>query len=194
MPALAHKPSRANRSRSLADAIRDYKYNPEHSKKQRVAEFLDWAATHYPKQYVDYPHLAKAVEGYSRMPQHNSKEVELIKSSMSGVNRMLQTKYGRALDAEPGVGVRATVDDADLAMIVLPKKMKRIDQAKKAATQVANLVDPSKIPDTPENKPWKQWVKVHVRDVLKTINSPEFEQKLLPPAPVADNGDDSDDE
>lgn len=170
------------RARNLIAEIRQYQYDPDMTKRQRIAHFLDWAAKNYPKQYCPYPHLAKAVSGFPRMPQHNSREVDLIKSAMSGVNRILQTKYNRTIDSEPGIGVRATVDDADTATVALPKKFNRFRAAKNSLVQTAQLVDINKIPDTADYKPWKQWLKTDVKDILKMVKSPDFEQKLLPPA------------
>jgi hypothetical protein len=170
------------RAKSLLDGMRDYKFDPTLARSQRIAHFLDWAARHFPKQYCPYPQLAKAVTGYARMPQYNSKEVDLIKSTMSGVNKILQTKYKRTIDTEPGIGVRATVDDADTATVALPKRMSRFKAAKNSLVATAALVDVNKIPDTNEFKPWKAWLKTSVKDVLKMVNSSDFEQKLLMPA------------
>lgn len=148
----------------------------------RAAHCLDWAAQHYQKQYIPYNVLLKGIQGYSRLPLLNSDEVMTLKRAMSRVRNILGDIYGRELDSQPGIGVRATTDDADALTIALPKKMSRFRSAKNALQQTVNRIDPTQIPDTAEMRPWKQWFNRSVKDVLKTIGTSEFESKLLPPA------------
>jgi hypothetical protein len=62
--------------------------------------------------------------------------------------------------------------------------MKRLHSAKKAVVETVNLIDPANIPNTPDMKALKNWMVTDVRDIMKTLTSPSFEAKLLPPRPV----------
>ncbi len=175
---------------TLTEAIRANAYSPEHkdSLPQRAAHFLDWAAARYPKQYVPYNLLLKAVLGTSTTPSLHSSDVEQMRGRMSRVRVILQRKYARDLDSMPGVGARATVDDADTLVTSMPKRVASLRRAKTAVATTASLIDPAKIPNTADMAPWKRWMNASVGDVLRTLNSPEFEKKLLPPSPRDEGG------
>lgn len=171
----------SGKTKDLLKNIHSFKFDPSMSKADRLVEFLDWGARNHPGQFCPYNFAVKAINGYSRTPMINSREVEALRSSFNRVNKKLQERYGRSLFQVPGVGVRATVDVADATQNVMTKKSSRLNAARNAYVQTAQLLDPSKIPDTPELRPWKQWLKTSVKDVLKTISSPDFEQRLLAP-------------
>ena len=176
----------SSKKSDVTKAIGDYKFNAKMSKTNRIADFLDWAARNYPRQFVPLNLVVKAIQGYSRTPQINSREVETTKAAMGRVNGILQGQYERSLYSVSGLGVRATVDSGDAAQTVMPKKSSRLKAAKNSFLATANLIDPAKIPDTPEMRPWKQWIKVSVRDIVKTISAPDFEQRLLAPRSDSD--------
>lgn len=172
---------RKKKETGLLDGVKAYSGDRSMSRNQRIAQFLMWTAEHFPKQYCPHNVAVQAIEGYKNVPSINSKEVKMFKSGLCAANQILHKKYGRALDTEPGVGIRATVDDADTASVALPKRVGRFRAAKNALANTVGLVDVANIPDTPEMKPWKTWFKTSVKDIMKMVNSPEFEQKLLPP-------------
>ncbi len=172
----------SRRRNSGAITISGYQHDAKMSTPHRAAHYLDWAAQHYPKQYTPYNVLLKAIQGFSRMPQLKSAEVEQLRGCMQRVKYVLLTRYGREMDAQPGIGVRATVDSADALTVALPKKMRRLRSAKNAVIQTTDLIDPSTLPNTAEMKPWKEWFNRSVKDVRKMLSSAEFEQKLLPPS------------
>lgn len=152
----------------------------------RAAHCLDWAALAFPKQYVPYTHLLKAIMGYRRTPVEDNQEVLMLRRNMTRVREILLKKYGRVLDSQPGLGVRATVDDADTLTVALPKKMARFRAAKVGLATTVNLIDPAKVPNTPEYAPWKAWLNRSVKEVMRQISDPTFESKLLPPAKESD--------
>lgn len=164
--------------------LASYKYDEKMSLPARAAHCLDWAAEKFPKQYITYPLLLKSIQGFSRMPQMNSDAVIQLKNTMQRVKSILIEKYGRELDSQPGIGVRATVDDADMLTTTLPKRMRRLRSAKNAVIKTTDLIDPTQIPATAEYKPWKDWFNRSVKDVRRLLMSEDFEQKLLPPAPA----------
>lgn len=162
--------------------IKQYKPDMKQSMTNRVAHYLDWSAAHYPKQFTAYNIVLKAIHGYAKTPRLDSDEVEGLRRAMSRVKLILFREYGRELVSQPGVGVRATTDDADTLLVALPKKVMRVRSAQKAMAETASIIDPSKVPDTAEMKPWKAWFTRSVKDAIKTLTSPEFQQKLLPPS------------
>ena len=151
---------------------------------QRGAHFLDWAAKNFPGQYVSYNMFLKAIMGFSKTPRIDGDAVEQLRGRMGRIREILKKNYGREVDSQRGVGARATVDDADTLKTSLPGKMKRLHSAKKAVVETVNLIDPANIPNTPDMKALKNWMVTDVRDIMKTLTSPSFEAKLLPPRPV----------
>ncbi len=174
--------------KSLDQQLKDYRPDDEVSSvAARVAHFLDWAAKIGPGQYIPYNIATKTVLRLPRNPQLNSKEVETLRSRMSEVRKILQRQYGRDLDSQVGIGVRATYDDADTLTVSLPKKMRRFNAAKKSLSDTAALIDEKNVPNTPELKQWKAWLRNSVSDVLRLVGSADFEQKCLPPRSGSDD-------
>lgn len=160
--------------------VKSYSFDPEQSKTRRVSAFLLWAAKNNPYQWIPYNVVVQAVNGYRRLPRMDGEEVNLIKNTMTGARRYLQ-QNGRELVSQPGLGVRSTVDDADTLKVALPKKIGRLQAAKRAVIATTSIIDPSKIPDTEENRPWKRWLSRSVKAAVRELESPMFEKKLLPP-------------
>jgi hypothetical protein len=165
---------------------RQFLVNTDDPKTKRVAAFLIWAAQRHPFEYIPYNVIVQAINGYRRLPRMESDEVTMIKNCMTGVRRHLQGNQ-RELVSQPGIGVRATVDDADTLKTALPNKVKRLQAAKRAVISTASIIDPNAIPDTKENEPWKKWLKGSVRAAIKELESPTFERKLLPPSEQEEN-------
>lgn len=169
--------------RTLTDAVNagDYVAETKLRIPDRVAHFLDWAAAHYPKSYAPYNYVLKAVMGYEKTPRLDSDDVDRLRQGLTRVRVLLQEKYGREMDTQPGVGVRATVDDADTLTVALPKKIRRLQAAKVAVSKTAALIDPARLPSTAELAPWKRWFTTDVRTIMKTLDTPDFAKRMLPP-------------
>jgi hypothetical protein len=153
---------------------------------QRIAHFLNWCAENRPKEFIPYNQVAQSINGYSRMPRLQSEEVVLVQKSMSRVRPVLITKFKRTLTSTPGIGVRATVDDADIVTTELAKNVRRIERDSERVAQLFNLVDPEKLPNTLEFKPWKEWFNRQIGGggLFKMITSPDWAKRCaLPPAP-----------
>lgn len=153
----------------------------------RVAHYLDWAAKTFPKTYTPYNLLYKAIMGQKTTPQLRNKEVEQLRQRLQSVKKILQDKYGRELDTQQGIGVRATVDAADTLTVSLPKRMRRLQSAKNAVVRTTDLIDPSRIPNTAEYRPWREWFNRDVRDVCRLLDDGGFNKKLLPPGQTNDD-------
>jgi hypothetical protein len=153
----------------------------------RAAHCLDWAATNFPGQFIPYHHLLKAVDPAPRAYQLGSNKVENFRRSTAYIRKLLQKTYGREMITEPGVGVRATFSDTDALTVALPKKMSRFRAARRSLLTTTNLIDERNIPNTPELKPWKEWMRRSVTDVIRLVGSTNFEQKCLPPSTTSDS-------
>jgi hypothetical protein len=177
------KNKRKASKKTLTDAVNagEYETNPKLRNPDRSAHFLDWAAKHYPKSYVPYNYLLKAIMGYERTPRLDSEDVDRLRSNLTRIRTILQEIYGRDLDTQPGVGVRATVDDADTTTVALPKKMRRLRSAQVGLKKTVDLIDLSKLPSTADMVPWKRWLTTDVKTIMKTLDSPDFAKRMLPP-------------
>ncbi len=168
--------------------IRGFKLDIKLSMPQRAAAYLDWAATTYPDAYTPYNMMLKAITGQAKTPRVNDPEVERLRSTLrASVRKIMQRQYNREVVSQPGYGVRATSTDLDLVRTSLTRKINRLRGAKNAVALTVGMVDPANIPNTPEAKPWKDWFSRSAKDIVRQLNSPEFEKKMLPPAsePVA---------
>ena len=149
---------------------------------QRAAHFLDWKAQHNPGEFVPYNELLKNITGVARMPQLKSQEVEHLRKNAHAIRKNLFEKYNREMISMPGVGIRASIDDADVLKNVVPRKAGRLQSARLGFVKTVSNIDQKNIPDTPELRPLKGWLVREVKDLVKQIGSPEFERKLLPPS------------
>lgn len=172
--------ARTKKHRDLLTAIkqRDYIPNIEDSLPQRGAHFLNWAATNHPKEYVPYNFLVRAVMGYKRTPRMDAEEVTRYRGKMSRIRRILQDEHGRELTSSPGIGVRATDSDDDILRTELKRKMQRFKNAKAALEKTSSLINTARLTASPD----KDWFQGDVSSLLKTLQSPAFNRKLLPPA------------
>lgn len=162
-----------------------FQVDPKLSITLRAAQALAWAAKNFPLEYVSYQQLTQAIMGYARLPSAKSQEVERLRKLMSArIRHVLEEKYELELVAQPGIGVRATVDDTDRLRSVLPKKASRLKAARTSFVKTAVNIDIQRVPNTPENKQLKDWYStsvIGVHGILKQIATKEFERKLLPP-------------
>lgn len=173
--------AKRKRKKNGALDVKQFQVDPGDAKSRRITSFLLWAAQKHPYEWLPYNVVVQAINGYRRLPRMDSEEVELVKNCMTGVRAQLQ-EHARELVSQPGIGIRATVDDADTLKVALPTKVKRFNAAKRAVITTASIIDPSAIPDTPENKPWLKWLKTSVKGVIRELESPAFNDKLLPPS------------
>jgi len=171
------------RKQKHAGALDISGYTPdiEMSMTSRGAHYLDWAANKYPGVYSPYNIMLQAIQGYRRLPQLKNQEVDRLRNAIGRIREVLRRQYGRELVPQTGVGIRATVDDADKLKNVLPGKVRRLKGAVKAVNDTAQAIDLSTVPNSPEMLPYKAWAGRELKDVIKQISSKEFELKLLPP-------------
>lgn len=179
---------RKRRGKTVTDAIHagEYTTQPELPMVQRVAHLLDWAAQHYPKEYMPYNYGLKAVMGYRQLPRLGTEEVERFRGVVGRSRQVLQAKYARELDVQHGVGFRATTDSSDTLTVAFPKRMRRLDSAKEAVVRTASLIDVKQVPQTGELGRLRRWFEADARKVLDALKSATFTKGLLPPVTATD--------
>lgn len=160
--------------------VSGYTVDPELSMTKRIAHFLDWAATHRPKEFQAFNVILQAIMGYKHLPRLTSEEVKFVQRASSRVRAEVLKAYKRGFVSQPGLGVRATVDDSDMVKFDLPKKGQRVQSAMNSFTASVNVVNPANIPKTPEMAPYMKYLR-GTKEVVALFESNDFMQKLLPP-------------
>jgi hypothetical protein len=161
--------------------INAYSFVPTMSRTRRIAHFLDWAAKHLPREVHQFNTIAKAVNGFGHLPRLDSKESALIQGVASAVRKVLLTDYKRGMVSVRGLGIRATVDDADIVIYDLPKKAERLQGAITSFASLTNVVNPANIPKTKEMQPFLQFTR-QAKEAVGLLYSNNLLQKLLPPS------------
>jgi hypothetical protein len=148
----------------------------EGSLPRKIADFLVWAAKQEPRRFITLPEVVRAVYGVTR---GGADQEDSIRRRFSGVNKILHEEHSCALVNQPGAGVRATTGDEDTARTALPKRMKRLDSARKAVVATASIIDSRKIADVALRK----WVETGARKAVGLLAAPDFERQITMPAP-----------
>jgi len=151
------------------------------SQKAQIVSFLLYAREHAPNVFVSHAEVTQRIKGYPKAPNPKSLEVDSVRGAMSGVRNALMEDHQCGLDTDPIYGVRATTDTADLLKTQMVKVARRFKGQQAMFTRTADLIDPRKIPNTPEYKGLKTWFNTSVQPVVKAISSTDFAAKLLPP-------------
>lgn len=167
----------SKKSDDVLAKISEYKVIPELTLAQKVAHFLDWAATHVKKTYFSYSLICKAVRGLAHVPRMNTNEVEAVRKTMQRAKQILRDKYKRGFDFSRGLGVRATVDDNDTVNYTVATAAKRMVSSKMNLDKVSSIVDPSKL-SSKEASYFE-----NVTQASKRITNGHI-QALLPPKPT----------
>lgn len=115
-----------NTVRSPNEFVKSYTTNSGGTFSERVAEFLNSGADALPKAYFDKRFVAKVAFSLNRIPKEDSDHVKRLSRILSGANQILSRKYHREIDFDRVDGVRATVDDEDLAKTVHRRKRRRV--------------------------------------------------------------------
>lgn len=170
----------ANKTHKKRADVSQYEPDSTQSMTKRIAHFLDWAAANMPKEFLQYNVILKAVMGYKHLPRLETKEVEFVRSAITRVRKVLLEQYKRGTVSMVGVGVRATVDDADMVAFDVVKKGKRVQSAVKSFTDSVNIVNVAAIPRLPENVALIRYAR-DSKTFVSEIGSTGYLQKLLPP-------------
>lgn len=154
----------------------------------KIAELLDWAAEELPHKIITYPQITKAVMGYPRMPRQDSKEVELIRSRISGVRQKLVKDFDRDIVTESGIGCRATVDSADILKHCVTKRAKRLSSANTKLQESISIMDEEGLLETnPDLADLVSWLQEELKPLIKKLQTPKSVRALLPPVAMPED-------
>lgn len=122
----------------------EFRADPDHSVPRRIALFLMVCARQHPKRLMAPKLVAKTA---LMVPQPSGMDVKRMKASTGRARIILLNEFRRGLVSVPGMGIRATTDDEDLAGTQLEKNARRVVSAAesldrtRAAVTVSNIKD-----------------------------------------------------
>jgi hypothetical protein len=166
-------------TKNIVNELKNFKFDATQPISRRIAACLDWSAKECPGQFLQPQLLVKAVMGYARTPNLQSKEVEQVKSRWQQVRKILLSEYERDLVIERGVGSRATYSSEDVAKSTLPTRVRRFENSRRSVEKTMEIVDPNQI----INKELKSWV-VGMGPSFRALANSDLVKKLLPQAGV----------
>ena len=145
----------------------------------RAAHFLNWCAGEFPGVPIAWNIVVKAIMGYARTPALDGVETAAMAGRASAIRAKLMERFGRGLVNARGQGVRATIDDDDLAGTQLRANVRRLASAKASTARTRDLIDTKAM----KNRELREWVDGGVTKALASLDAVERLNKLLPPAP-----------
>lgn len=160
-----------------------YKRPAGMNEKGVIAHFLDWKAQQDPFEFIDIDELHEVVRDTKL-----SDELDVRRRWMStirGAGDKLLKLYQRLLYSNPNrlePGFRASVDDSDKLVNDLPKRLSRLESAKKSAEASLDRIDIAKVPVTDETKPFIAKYE-QARDVMKLVDG-KFKELAAPAVPA----------
>jgi hypothetical protein len=160
-----------------------YAVNKDMGIAERIADYLNWMADHEPGKFVPWNIIAFNVMMLPRVPRNNTESVKMVQRASSRSYRILETKYGRLYYPLKGYGVRACVDDDDMAKNGIRTSVKRGRSAIATIRRQTDLIDERKISNTAEMRPYKEFVTNQLKPSLRNLTS--LENKLMLP-PLVD--------
>jgi hypothetical protein len=150
----------------------------QNSRSQRAAYYLDWAAKNLPKQDQPFNVILQQISAYSRLPRQDNPEVLSLRKGFGAVKLLLEKKYKRALMPSKGDGsVRASTDDDETTLGVMPQRLKAIESATRRAKETASIIDVGRL----KSADAKKYMSKNIREVLKIVGEENFAKRLLGP-------------
>lgn len=147
------------------------------SVRRDVVAFLVWARDKHPGVFVSYAEITQRINGFQKRPNSNNGEVLAVRRASTGIRTILLAEHGCGLVTDPALGMRATVDDTDLAATQMVKVAGRLRSAQRTFTATSDQIDARKIQDDTLRK----WYTSGIVPVAKAIAATDFATRLLPP-------------
>ncbi|HYX20441.1 MAG TPA: hypothetical protein VFA98_06305 [Thermoanaerobaculia bacterium] len=163
------------RSNDMMNILEQWKPDMTRGIVARAADLLNFVKGKKPGAPVAWTHVTKCVLG-GRIPHADSKAVKDMMGRSSGIRAILMRDYGCGLENIQGLGVRATVDDDDLANTQLRRQVKQHEASRQRVLATRALINPSAM----KNKELKGWVNNGVGALLSAHND-RIAKLLLPP-------------
>lgn len=148
----------AKRAKSIEKVIAAHKHlNGEVFDNERVCHFLDYAAKELPGHAWPANVILKIITKSPRLLPDKHPKVKTFRAYLTSasVKRRLWDVYNREVISVRGEGVRASIDDTDILMNILPKDSKRADSSLLKLEQTHSRIDLKKVPDSEQTKAYR---------------------------------------
>lgn len=123
--------------RSLVSVAKKYEMIQSMNKAERVAHFMEYMAIHCPYEVIPASVVAEAIF----QTRSEKALVKIVNGARGRARVILRDTYKRSLHVVPGEGMRATVDDKDVAETTVPKAARRFTGARASLEAEVNVVD-----------------------------------------------------
>lgn len=135
-------------SRNTFDSyIRSYKINEEMSPSERAARLLNDLAIKYPQDFISRRLLAKFAFNLTNVPLATSDYVrKRLPSCINAADRALVKLFNRRIISDRVEGIRASANDADLAVNRLRKETRRMTSAHAAVVKTSEMITLKNLP------------------------------------------------
>jgi hypothetical protein len=147
----------------------EYKVDVTMINAKRAAHALDWLARRHPYMIVPWNVLYRVIVISARTPLPGASEVKKLQRAAQRIRKHLIATFNRYLVVLRGIGVRATVDDLDKAKRVHVPATDKMVRTVQAVEDINTHIDVTKIPDTPENSPYRKVIK-ETKRMISDIN------------------------
>jgi hypothetical protein len=126
---------------------RDFVVDPADSNAKRLAKYVLWAHKMYPGRPMPLPLVAQAVLMLTRKPSADGQDVKKIKNALPGAQEIVGTQTGMGIRNIAGVGLRATMDDAEHAKTLYERDARGVVNAAKRLDKRRGWIKTSNISD-----------------------------------------------
>lgn len=152
----------------------------EPARSQRIAHLLNFCAENLPYQFISLTTIQRYANGMTVNPRMPDDVIRGIKGSFCNVKKILLSKYKRGWASQPGVGVRACVDDADVVKKDVAGKATRLQSALVSLSKSVEIVDTKSASYASLDAKTKSWFQKDIKENIDELLEEGAELKLLP--------------
>lgn len=127
--------------------VKNYKINEEMAPSERAARLLNDLAIKYPQDFISRRLLAKFAFNLPNVPLQTSDWVrKRLPSCLLAADRALVKLFTRRIISDRVEGIRASANDADLAINRLRKETRRVTSAHAAVVKTSEMITLKNLP------------------------------------------------
>jgi hypothetical protein len=156
----------------------NYKVNMNETMPQRLVSFLLWAAKHMPERFTALNVIARILLQLKDTPKIDSHYVMIVKRVQPNAKRILKRSHHATIETKRGVGIRATIDDEDLAKVEFERDARGMARAIERMDETREAIRLSEI-----RTPALRDRVIRLGNVTKILTSSEVLDKLRLPGP-----------
>ena len=165
----------------MKKSLQNYVPKVEDSIPRRLACYLFSESLKRPRRIIDLPTIAQAVLMRNRKPSDDSSFVEQVKNAVGGAKRIIQKEFGVTITGVKGRGLRATVDDEDIAGTTYEQKARIVENGIRGLDEVRGLIKANNIAD-----PAKRARVNAISSACRLLTSADIIAKLAAPPKIDD--------